>query len=68
VSDWGLYGQDGRKESKVNFPFSVRYEPHPDVSSKIPSSYKGDMAYLDQLEKVKRNSNLYKVFAMTKPK
>jgi hypothetical protein len=48
-------------------PFSLRFEPHRDVANLIPSDYKGDLAYLDQLAGVPANSNLYKVYAMTKP-
>lgn len=62
-----MYGEDGRKDH-LKVPFRLRFQPHKDVHNLFPKSYKGDMAYLDQLEDVPANSNLYNVYAWDKPK
>lgn len=68
LSDWGQYDQNGKESSKNSFPFMLRFEPHSDVKGKISSTHHGDLAYLDDLKKVKAGSNLYNVYATHKPK
>lgn len=63
-----MHDQNGKTVKKPVVPFSLRYEAHKDVKNLITSKYKGDFAYLDQLVSVPANSNLYDVYAMTKPK
>jgi len=50
-------------------PFKLRFSPHSDVKNLFPKSGTGNpVAYLDQLETVKANANLYNVYAWTAPK
>jgi len=51
----------------IKMPFTLRFESHSDVKNLIPSNFRGEMAYLDDLEKVPADSNLYNVYAMDKP-
>lgn len=67
VSDWAKYDENGHKESNPKMPFSLRFEPHSDIHNIIPSNFRGEMTFLDDLEGVPANSNLYNVWAWDKP-
>lgn len=45
----------------------MRFEAHSDVKGKISSKNHGNMAYMEDLKKVKANSTLYNVYAWDKP-
>jgi hypothetical protein len=68
LSDMATYTQNGTKESNVEVPFGLRFKPHKDVHTLFPTTLQGDpMDYVQQLQSVPANSNLYEVFAHTGP-
>merc|ERR1711939_572443 len=68
LSDWAQHGQTGDLVEHPVLPFSLRFEPHPDVKDLFPAKLPGTdpMAYVSQLMSIKGNANLYKVYAMDK--
>lgn len=53
----------------INFPYVLRYEPHPDVKDLFPTTLQDDdpMAYIHQLLTVPKDATLYTIYAMDAP-
>lgn len=45
----------------------MRFEPHDDVKGLISNEHHGDMAFLDDLEGIPSNLNLYNMYAWNAP-
>ena len=69
LSDWGMTAQCGKKMENPVFPMQLRFVPHEDVANLFSSEMHGvgPMAYMDDLQAVPANSNLYSVYGMDGP-
>jgi len=64
ISDMSLYRQCGRKEEHPVFPYSLRYEPNPELSYE-DEEY--TTTVFEQLRRVESGKVLYKVYARDAP-
>jgi hypothetical protein len=64
LSDFAKYGNDGKEEKVVTFPYKLRFH-RPGGDKEYQDEYHGD--FLDDLRKVETGV-LYQVWAMDKPK
>ena len=60
------YGQDGKKEAEVRFPYSMRFKPGQRLHDEFADEYHG--TFTDDFEKITPGELLYEVFATDQPK
>ena len=63
-SDFASFNEDGTKVDYPVFPFSIRYEPNPELSYEDTTYEK---TYFERLSEIEPNTMLFKVWAMDKP-
>jgi len=63
LSDMSGIDEQGNTEYSNKFPFSLRFEPHSDVNTLFSDELNGNnpMIYMNHLQNVPENSNLYNV-------
>ena len=60
------YGQDGKKEDSVRFPYSLRFKASQRLHDEFEDEYHG--TFTDDFEKITPGELLYEVFATDQPK
>jgi len=63
-SDMALYSQEGVKVAEPNFPYSIRYQPNPELSSHDPEY---TMTVFERMSAIPTGTVLYEVWAMNAP-
>lgn len=64
-SEFSQFNQYGEKIKDFNFPYSLRYEPNPDLSYEDTAEYTETM--FERFSKIEPNTTLYTVWARDKP-
>lgn len=63
-SDMALYSQEGVKVAEPNFPYSIRYQPNPELSYADPEY---TMTVFERMSAIPTGTVLYEVWAMDAP-